>query len=229
MIVGPRYWSSPLGSQDRQEFLQRFPSLRFCREADGAMFVRGSLEVVPSTSYSINLLIPRKYPHEVPTLYCDRNEIAWEADRHVYENSGIACLCAPSEFRKHWPSESRLTLFFERLIIPFLAGQFYYQTQGVWPDTGQRSHGPKGILEAYKEMAEPLGDTSIPTLLRLMMVLARDNRPKGHEACPCGRGKILRKCHVQVLRKLRMEVQPEHAQRDLEYLQQCAWRSRAGS
>jgi len=229
MIVGNRYWASDKGKEDRQELLDRFPSLRFCPEVNGALRVRGALEVAPCVSYTVNLLISRMYPHEVPTLFCDKNEIPWEADRHVYENCGAACLCAPSEYRRHWPYGSNLALFFDRLVIPFFVGQFYYQVHGVWPDTGQRSHGPKGILEAYRELAAPFGDDSIPVILRLMLMLARRNNPKGHAICPCGSGRILRKCHGQLLQTLRGEVQPEHARLDIEYLRQHARLSSFGS
>ena len=225
MILGDRHWSSDAGDEEQREVIARFPSLRFSREHDGELWVRGSLEIAPSISYTINLLVPRKYPHDVPVLYCNRDEIPWEADRHVFESSGIACLCARSEFRKHWPAGSRLTLFFERLIVSFLVGQFYYQTHGQWPDSGQRAHGPKGILEAYREFASPIGDVSNSTMIRLMVVLARDREPKGHEWCPCGSGKILRKCHIEFVRTLRRQVQPEHARLDLEYLQLAAQRS----
>src|SRR5207244_273910 len=102
-------------------------------------------------------------------------EIPWELDRHIIIQNGVACLCARSENRIHWPVGSNLADFVERLVKPFFVGQFYYETHSCWPSTGERSHGRNGIIEAYVELAAPLGNTSLSVIKDLMQLLARRN------------------------------------------------------
>jgi hypothetical protein len=213
------YWESAEGLREIAEVRHRFPSLTLRHIPErGAQAFCGVLEAAPSVAYSVTLVLPPKYPNHVPVLYCNPAEIPISAERHFFTDTGSACLCAMSEYRIHWPHGSGLVAFFERLVIPFLISQFYFQTHGVWPPTGQRAHGPKGILEAYADIAAPLGDASVPTIRALMLYLARKGEPKGHEACPCGSGLILRKCHAEAVRRLRTQIQREHARADLLFL-----------
>ena len=214
-----RYWKSPEGLEELAELRGRFPSLILRQDtARGTPALCGILEVAQAISYTITLVLPPNYPRQVPTLFCDPAEIPRTADRHFFTDTGAACLCAMSEYRLHWPPGSRLLAFIERLVVPFLVSQFYFQTHGAWPPTGQRTHGPKGILEAYAEIAAPLGNSSISVIRDLMLCLARKREPCGHEPCPCGSRQILRRCHAQAVRQLRASIQFEHARADYRYL-----------
>src|SRR5207244_6178828 len=111
--------------------------------------------------------------------------------------------CVRSEYRLHWPKGSDLVLFIERLVLPFFAGQCFFDTFGFWPPNAGRSHGPDGIIEAYRDLVVPLGKSSLEVIEKVMRTLASTRRPQGHEPCPCGSGLILRECHAEVLRHLR--------------------------
>lgn len=188
------------------------------RKRRGADVNRKTLTIADEVGYSVTLYIPRKYPFEVPVLWCNPKEIPWELDRHVFESNGKACLCVRSENRIHWPENSSLSEFIERLVVPYFTGQFYYDTHNCWPPTGQRTHGKNGIIEAYTELTTPFGNSSIDTIERLLRLLARKQNPKGHELCPCGSGLKLRNCHVQALSHLRKIVSAEFASADLREL-----------
>jgi hypothetical protein len=54
------------------------------------------------------------------------------------------------------------------------------------------------------------------SIAEFMKLLARKNRPKGHERCPCGSGKRLRNCHRQLLYNIREKVAWEHFAKDLQ-------------
>jgi hypothetical protein len=210
------FWKTHRGKGELEELTDRFPFLHFNAESeDVAPIITGTFPVGPDIGYTTTLELPRGYPSEVPILHCDPAEIPWELDRHVVTQSGHACLCARSEYRLHWPEGSSISEFIQRLVRPFFLGQFYYETHGCWPPTGARSHGWPGIVEAYVELCAPLGDTSLPTILRVMRLLSRKNHPQGHEICPCGSGRLLRHCHRAVIAKLRRSVRPQDAATDL--------------
>ena len=212
------FWDSTGGIAEASELKERFPTLNLLldREEKSAA-VRGTLFVADEIGFAMLLELPDDYPDRVPILRCDPKEIPWKADRHVNEQTGEGCLCVRSEYRIHWPFGSSLTTFIERLVVPYFIGQFYYDTHGRWPPTGHRSHGPAGIIEAYVDLAAQLGNSSTETIERLMRLLARKAHPKGHELCPCGSMKPLRKCHGEVIRNLRRNVAPQDAAADLAH------------
>lgn len=191
-----------------------FPPLKLEIDAKEVGLITGSLEVANDVAYTIKALVPAEYPKHEPILQCDPKEIPWKVDRHVFEKNGKACLCARSETRVHWPWGSDLTDFFTKLVHPFFVGQFYYDTHGEWPPTGERSHGKDGILEAFDELLAEFGDPSEEQVRAVLKLLARKNIPKGHEWCPCGSGKRLRDCHRELIVRLRSCVDPRHAELD---------------
>ena len=203
-------------AKERDRLATVFPDLTLDTSKQPAK-VTGIMWLDSEMGYSTELRIPDNYPEGTPLLFCDQNEIPWEMDRHV-DSQGIACLCVNSEYRMHWPRGSDLTDFLERLVKPFFVGQAYYQVHGHWPLGQERSHGPKGIIEAYKNFLTPMGSPSAEAIKGFMDLLARRNHPKDIEKCPCGSGKQLRKCHRPLLVKLRRIIDPEHAKKDYRIL-----------
>jgi hypothetical protein len=202
-----------------------FPELVMALHSDGSGIVTGRLRVAGDIGYTVQLFVPKEYPAREPILICKPDEVPWKIDRHVYEKNGVACLCSRSETRIHWPWGSDITVFLTKLIHPFFIGQFYYDTHGSWPPTGERSHGKEGILETFRELLSDLGSPSETQIERFLQLLARKNEPKGHESCPCGSGKRLRDCHGDLMLQLRSCIDPRHAALDLK---EAFW-SKAGS
>jgi hypothetical protein len=211
------FWDSTRGIAEASELKERFPTLDLMldREHESAV-VKGKLSVAGEIGFTVLLELPNHYPASVPVLRCDPKEIPWQADRHVNEQTGDGCLCVRSEYRIHWPLGSSLAMFIDRLVVPYFIGQFYYDTNCCWPPTGHRPHGAPGIIEAYRDIAAPLGDVSIETIERLMRLLSRKGDPQGHELCPCGSGERLRKCHGEAVRRMRCVVSPVHATTDFK-------------
>ena len=183
--------------------------------------VKGVMRVIGDVGYSVNLLIPDRYPQEIPSQRCDPKEIPWDIDRHVYPSIGTACLCVPSEYRWHWPHGSNLADFLKDLVQPFFVGQAYYQAHGRWPVGAERSHGREGAIEAYRDILSSLEPVTSEKIQRVMQLLVRKNHPKGHEPCPCGSGKRLRHCHRDLLAELRRQIDPRHAELDYRTLVAC--------
>jgi hypothetical protein len=69
--------------------------------------------------------------------------------------------------------------------------QWWFEKKGVWR-FGERSHGAKGIVEAYADVLEVCPKAA--EVLYLLRLLSQE-WPKGHWQCPCGSGRLLRRCH----------------------------------
>ena len=205
------------GAKERDRLATVSPDLTLDTSKQPAT-VTGIMWLYPEMGYSIELRIPDNYPEGTPWLFCDRNEIPWEIDRHVESKEGMACLCVASEYRKYWPHGFDLAAFLENLVKPFLVGQAYYQIHGHWPPGRERSHGRQGIIEAYEDFLAPLESLSIEVIKHFMRLLSYQNHPKGDEQCPCGSGKQLRKCHRSLVVQLRRSIDPEHAKHDYRLL-----------
>jgi len=200
---------------EKAQLSAAYPDLVMAMHSDGSGIVTGRLRVAEDIGYTVQLFVPIEYPRREPILVCKREEVPWKIDRHVYEKNGVACLCSRSETRIHWPWGSDITSFFFKLVHPFFVGQFYYDTHGSWPPTGERAHGKEGILETFRELLSELGSPSETQIDRFLQLLARKNAPQGHETCPCGSGKRLRKCHLDLMHHLRSHIDPIHAAIDL--------------
>lgn len=203
-------------SRERDHLSETFPTLTLDTARVPAR-VTGIMWIEPGLGFTINLEIPGNYPCGIPKLWCNQREIPWEIDRHVCRN-GLACLCVTSEYRMHWPPRSDLTDFLTTLVRPYLVAQAYYQSHGHWPFSHERSHGARGVFEAFEDFLSPLGSVNHTSIVDFMLLLARKTHPKGHEPCPCGSRIKLRNCHRSLLMALRQIVDPELVQADLQLL-----------
>lgn len=214
MIWFKRY--SGLADRERSRLQAEFAELDL-DVAEGAAVVRGVTRTVGGAGYSTELRVPNDYPRGVPLLLCDRREIPWTIDRHVFPKSGVACLCVESEYRRHWPNGSDLTDFLTRLVVPYFLAQHYCELHGAWPEGGHRSHGREGILEAYRDMLKPLGASVNEKVIHdVMKLMGGTGELRRHLICPCGSGRKLKRCHWPLIWDLRTKIDRRHANRDYQ-------------
>lgn len=165
--------------------------------------------------YGIVLVLPRNYPKLTPVMYCNDPKLPIDnIDRHTMKY-GRACLAVQAEISKRWPPGSKIVDFIDKLVAPFLAWQAYYDAYQKPPPWGEHSHYGPGILEFYADLLGTSVNSSIESFMRL---LARKNRPKGHEPCPCNSGKKLRNCHRELLYEVRQHVAWQNVAHDLALL-----------
>ncbi len=168
--------------------------------------------------YGIVLAFPRNYPKRPPEMFCNDPKLPLgDIDRHIM-GDGRACLGVHGEITMRWLLSSTIVGFLENFVAPFLAWQACYDACQKAPPWGERSHFAQGILEFYGEIFGRPADSSVIGFMRL---LARRNRPKGHEPCPCNSGERLRNCrdHRDLLYELRERVPWQEVARDLEVLE----------
>ncbi len=188
---------------------------RLVREA---AVVCGALPVDPtgehtSVAYRVAVLFPKNFPGRVPLLFYDDPAVPFIADRHVF-SSGQACLCAPADYGRYWQRGSSFTQFMHELVQAHLVGQYHYGAYGKWPHA-YRSHGSKGLWEAY---AERLGTTDRSVIEGFLLALSDPNPRLATRVCPCGNGAQLRDCHANVYAQLCADTTPQQVALELAVL-----------
>ena len=194
-----------------EELVQSFPGLKLCQDTPGRWVIRGTLYfsatfrgVTISDTFSILILLPNGYPEFPPVVQETGGRIP--ANFHQYGDRTL-CLGAPVEVNRRFKADPRLLSFVGTLVVEYLYGYAYFEKTGTLP-FGELSHGCQGIREYYQET---FSTDDVRIALALIKVLS-DGAYRGHHACPCNSGKILRKCHGAVLLEL---LKHQHKERFL--------------
>ena len=163
--------------------------------------------------YGISILMPIKYPKQPPVMFCNDPKLpVGNIDRHIMKD-GSACLGVYADIMMRWLLKPSIVNFLENFVAPFLVWQAYYDAHQKPPSWGQRPHFAEGIIEYYAEL---LGMNKCQSVVEFMKLLARKNRPKGHERCPWGSGERLRNCHRELLYNTREKVAWQYVAKDLQ-------------
>ncbi len=184
--------------QQFEELVQSFPGLVLCQDTPGRWVIRGMLSfsatyqaVAIADAFSILILIPNDYPETPPLVQETGGRIP--ANFHQYGDRTL-CLAAPVEVVRRFKADPRLVAFVETLVVEYLYGYAHSEKHGTLP-FGELSHGCQGIREYYQDVFRT---DNVQITLALLKILA-DGGYRGHHACPCSSGKILRKCHGPVM------------------------------
>jgi hypothetical protein len=180
--------------QQFEELVQIHSDLKLSEDAPGRWVVRGLLSfsatfngTTINDAFYILIVLPDDYPNSPPVVQETGGRIP--ADFHQYGDRTL-CLGVPVEVYGRFKADPRLLAFVKTLVIEYLYGYAYQQKHGTLP-FGELSHGCQGIREYYHHA---FNTQDVQIVLALLKILA-DETYRGHHACPCGSGKILRKCH----------------------------------
>ena len=166
----------------------------------------------PITDFEIEIVLSARYPNREPKVFEVGGRIPRCPDRHV-NNEGDCCVTV----WENWlvcAEDHSFAAFMNGPLNEFFLGQYWFDKTGKWP-FGERTHGPKGLEEAY---ADALGIAHKKKDLIYHLRLLSKDWPKGHWLCPCGSGKPLRHCHRAQLMALHEIVPPRIAARMLRRL-----------
>jgi len=177
-----------------EELANIYSGLVLCEDVPGLWTIRGMLSFSATFQdetitevFSVLIALPRDYPDSPPTVQETGGRIP--ADFHQYHDRTL-CLGAPVEVSRRFKADPCLVTFVETLVVEYLYGYIYFEKFGEMP-FGELSHGAKGIREYYQGLFKT---DNVQIVLSLLKVMA-DGTYRGNQACPCGSGKILRKCH----------------------------------
>ena len=182
------------------------------------LYVRGQFAVSDDNGvierFDIEISIDLRFPDEVPTVRAVDKRIPATPDYHI-NTDGTACVGVPEEWLVIRPDASFAT-FMAGPVRSFFIGQALVLRGEPWP-IGERAHGTAGAVEAFGEL---VGFTKLPELREALRMLKR-SFVAGHLNCPCGSGKKLRNCHLEIVRSAQKRISPQIAERMLERLGAC--------
>lgn len=179
-------------------------------ESDKIVHIKGTLRIkdeknVVLGSYLIDIRVPDNFPKEMPELKEIGGEIPKNKDWHVNSN-GIACLCYRDEGPLYWNDQSTIIDFINIFVEPFFRWQIKHRLDRNACDDAY-SHGVDGGIEFYGNLLNTQDRTLIYNFVKYLTL----KEIKGHHECYCGSGKIMRKCHFELLKRYRQCIKPELA------------------
>lgn len=200
----------------QRELLARYPDLSVSIEG-GELRVRGSFPVLadgrPLDRFLIEVLLPARFPDAEPVVREIGSRIPHTADRHISAD-GTACTHAPGTWLRSPLAERTLVGFLDGPVRNFFLGQLAVEAGLRWP-FGEWDHGRPGLIAAYSEILGVQGEEAV---VRYLAYLQSDVI-QGHLACPCGSGEILRRCHLDDIRRLQKAMPPLAARAALARLE----------
>lgn len=161
--------------------------------------------------YRIRIVLDKKFPEVEPIVFEAGKRIPLTYDRHI--NPGGNCCVTVWENWLAMPIDHSFREYLDGPLRDFFLNQFFFEKTGEWR-FGERPHFAAGMVEAFAETLGVQADQTIVT--NYLKSLAA--KPKGHLACPCGSGKILRHCHQNQLHELHKRLPAKLAKRMLDRL-----------
>ncbi len=200
---------------DRQQLSSCQPELLMVDTGDGVLF-RGGFRVeddgVLCDRFDIEVELSPGSATDVPVVRETSGRIPRKLDpHHVTKPDGTLCVVLPEEYWYKYPQGLRLAAFMQGPLRSHFAGQALVLKGESWPQK-EWPHGPVGRLAFYCEILET---TDFRAALRLMLMLV-SGKVKGHWACPCGSGKIIRDCHRQAIWNANERIPTELVQNGLD-------------
>jgi hypothetical protein len=194
------------------------PSLRVVSAAaplavEGNFVIRSSEG--PIDAFAVRIVLDFRYPDVEPSVFETANRIPRTVDRHV--NVDGSCCLTVWESWLVISNDLSFRAFLEGPMQEFFLNQFFFEKTGKWR-LGERSHGFAGVIEAFADVLGIRADKDV--VVRYLRSIA--GKPKGHLACPCGSGELLRRCHQGQLHGLYARIGAPMARRMLGRLRQQA-------
>jgi len=140
------------------------------------------------------IIVNYDFPNSLPIVTDPKNIIV---DFHKNPNGELCLGCNAeilSKIRYNYKNKITICDFIEKFIAPFYYSYLFYKKYGETP-YGERSHGIFGIIEYYNEVFQT---KHIKNTLDILEYISTQ-KYKGHHLCPCGSGKMIRKCHKDIM------------------------------
>lgn len=146
--------------------------------------------------FDLQLVVPGDYPASLPKVR-ETSGIIDPGYEHLYLD-GTLCLGVRGELLLAQLENPSLVALLDGPVRSYLYSYLFRKRYGYYP-FGDRAHGALGILHYYGEL---FGETDFPTIMKLLGAVCFDDY-RGHLPCPCGSRLIVRKCHGEIILKLK--------------------------
>lgn len=142
----------------------------------------------PYDRFNIGILVDPDYPAVAPMVCEFEDRLPADIDRHMFSNKNCCVGIFPAW--KETNEDISIGAFVRGPVRDFFISQVCFEETETWP-FGEYEHGAAGIAQACSEVfGKPLTSEEAKRYL----VFASYQAPKGHITCPCGSGKVIRKC-----------------------------------
>ena len=162
--------------------------------------------------YDIRIFFPSSFPAAEPKVLETGNTIPHHEDYHI--NPDGTCCVVIWEAWTATKEEISVQTYFDGPLKNFFLGQHHKALTNRWP-FGEEKHGKQGLIDAF---AAILGCSRNEKKVRYLLRVLSKDWPKGHWDCPCGSGRIIRKCCAKDLADLSNRIPKKNAQRMLARL-----------
>lgn len=165
-----------------------------------------------SDTFDVDIEVPVEFPRQVPNVRETGCRIP--KDFHTHPD-GTLCLGAPTRLLLLIQKAQTLPGFIDSCVVPYFYGFSHREQHGALP-FGELDHGLPGIFNDLMQLFDVRSIDAVIPMLRLASIPKREaNKQK----CPCGSGRLTRKCHNIVLNHLRSSLGRSHFRQQLRLLE----------
>lgn len=175
---------------------EEYPDLQW-KEIDNGYLFYGNITLdadfdnIPLyDEYSVEITVRNDFPESIPSISETGNNIC-EGFGHFCADKTL-CLGAKCELLDFLENSPRLVSFVSHFLTSYLYTASYFKRYKCAPPYGERSHGLKGIKEAYLERYCITEETDL--ILCLEYIVGKTTF-RGHSKCFCNSDKKFRDCH----------------------------------
>lgn len=188
-----------------KELAERYPDLRFI-VVDDVVLLNGSFPIISDgvelDRFQVRICVLPSFPEVLPHVKETGFRIPDSVDWHKFSD-GSLCLMVPEEWLLT-PNPNSLVAYLDGPLRNFFINHALAEAGQPRP-MGERSHGSRGLLEAYGEMVGTTDARAIPRFLDAVSA----KRVRSHWNCPCGSASRLQDCHGMQIAALRDRI-PRH-------------------
>lgn len=182
---------------------ENYPALEISKTAS-TYNINGDIRFITSVKgevfddlYSIEIALSKKYPEELPTIREVGGRIERIIDHHVNKD-GTLCVGVIAEVKNELGKHYTLLEYIDKIVVNYLSQYSYKEKYGEWP-YGESEHYIEGVLKYYLKEYKLKNYAEVLTFLKELAQFKF--RPKGHERCRCGCGRLVKNCSRQKLLK----------------------------
>lgn len=191
------------------ELAQRYPDLRFI-VVDDVVLLHGSFPIISDgvelDRFQVRICVLPSFPDVLPHVEETGFRIPDSVDWHKFSD-GSLCVMVPEEWLLS-PNPDSLVAYLDGPLRNYFINHALAEAGQPRP-MGERSHGSKGLLEAYGEM---VGTTDVKAIPRYLDAISA-KKLKSQWRCPCGSVQRIQDCHGKEVAALRERIPRRVAER----------------
>lgn len=177
------------------QLLKKYPAFVFDKQSG---ILTGTINVDDDGMDTYDLVLDiTPFPSRFPIVK-EGGRIPPKADRHVNNDDSLCFTPMAHEQLLLKTHVSCLIHFFDKVLVPFLRNNSYYEIHKVYRNDAY-SHGIEGVIEMYYDM---LCISRIELLIELLGNRLKKKQYPPNAKCFCGRSKKFKDCHSYCYNKL---------------------------